>query len=69
MEKVTAIYFSPTGNSKKYVTLLAEKIALPFDTLDFTKEKMMLYFQKKILYCFRHQCMQEDCLISICLIM
>ncbi len=38
MEKVTAIYFSPTGNSKKYVTLLAEKIALPFDTLDFTKK-------------------------------
>lgn len=39
MEKVTAIYFSPTGNSKKYVTLLAEKIALPFDTLDFTKKE------------------------------
>ena len=39
MKKVVAAYFSPTGNSKKYVTLLAEKIDIPFDTLDFTKKE------------------------------
>ena len=39
MEKVVAVYFSPTGNSKKYVTLLAEKLDMPFDTLDFTKKE------------------------------
>lgn len=39
MEKVVAVYFSLTGNSKKYVTLLAEKLDMPFDTLDFTKKE------------------------------
>ena len=42
MKKVVAAYFSPTGNSKKYVTLLAEKIDIPFDTLDFTKKENSL---------------------------
>ncbi len=39
MEKVTTAYFSPTGNSKKYSILLAEKIGLPFKELDFTKRE------------------------------
>lgn len=39
MEKVSVVYFSPTGNSKKYSTLLAEKIALPFEEFDFTKKE------------------------------
>lgn len=52
MKKVTVACFSPTGNSKKYASLLAEKIDKNFDILDFTKkkiEKMILYFQKMIL--------------------
>ena len=39
MKKVTTAYFSPTGNSKKYSILLAEKIGLPFEQLDFTKKE------------------------------
>ena len=39
MKKVTTAYFSPTGNSKKYSILLAEKIGLPFEQLDFTNSR------------------------------
>lgn len=39
MEKIITAYFSPTGNSKKYSILLAEKIGLPFESIDFTKKE------------------------------
>ena len=39
MKKVTVACFSPTGNSKKYASLLAEKIDKNFDILDFTKKE------------------------------
>ena len=39
MKKVTIVCFSPTGNSKKYASLLAEKIDKDFKILDFTQKE------------------------------
>lgn len=36
MKKLVIACFSPTGNSKKYAKILAEKINMPYDIIDFT---------------------------------
>lgn len=40
MKKVTTVYFSPTGGSKKYVNLIAEKLDASFAQLDLTKPEV-----------------------------
>lgn len=39
MKKIVITCFSPTGNSRKYASLLAEKIKLPFEIVDLTKKE------------------------------
>ena len=40
MKKVSVVYFSPTGNSKKYGFAVAEAMQEPFESFDLNKREM-----------------------------
>lgn len=40
VKRIVAVYFSPTGNSKKYACAVAEALEESFESLNFTKKEM-----------------------------
>ena len=50
MKKLSVLYFSPTGNSKKYGFAVAEAMQEPFESFDFNKREMR---EKE--FCFSHE--------------
>lgn len=52
MKKLVVACFSPTGNSKKYALMLAEKIKIPYEVIDFTikenRQKQMMFTEEDV---------------------
>ena len=65
--KVWAVYFSPTGNTKKVITTMAKKAAevlsVPMETFDFTLRrtgKVLRALKVRILYFSAHRSTREE---------